>query len=120
MDTKPEILEETEIPMFEIKKDIAKIKKRDTELNFRTQKTEEYLNTFITLKDSELKSLLDELKGLDIPRLKDLHIYKIVDTLPVSVDDVKLILQGYTLTVSQDNMKKIAETVKKHLPEKKK
>jgi DNA-directed RNA polymerase subunit F len=120
MDTKPEILEETPIPMFELKTEMSKIKKRDEELNFRAQKTDEYINTFVTLKQTEIKALLEELKKMSIPRLKDEHLFKIIDLMPTSPEDVKLLLQGYTLTVSQDNQKKIAEVVKKYVPEAKK
>jgi DNA-directed RNA polymerase subunit F len=118
MDTKPKIIQETEIPMYEVKREIESIKKRDKELNFRAQKTDEFLNTFVTLKESDLEELSEKLKKLNIPRLRDAQIFKIVDILPASVDDVKLILQGYTITVSQENMKKIADTVKKYIPDK--
>jgi DNA-directed RNA polymerase subunit F len=119
MDTKPVIIQETEIPMYELRKEIGEIKKRDKELNFRAQKTDEYLNAFVLLKDSELKALIEDIRKMNIPRLRDAHIYKIADLLPTNTEDVKVILQGYTLTVSQENMKKIADAVKKYLPEKK-
>ncbi len=118
MDTKPKIMQETEIPMYEVKREIESIKKRDKELNFRAQQTDEFLNTFVTLKESDLEELSEKLKKLNIPMLRDSHIYKIVDILPTSTDDVKLILQGYTITVSQENMKKIADLVKKYIPDK--
>jgi DNA-directed RNA polymerase subunit F len=31
--------------------------------------------------------------------------------LPTTPDDVKMILQGYTVTVNQDNLKKLAKTI---------
>lgn len=113
MDSKPVMIEEKPIPMYELKDEINKIKKKDTELSFRTQKTDEYLGTFNVLGPRKGKELVDEIEKLNIPRLKPEHIYKIVDLMPAEVESVKLILQGYTLTVSQDNMKKIADTVKK-------
>ena len=42
MSNKPEILEEKEMSMYEVKEEISKIKKRETEVNFRVQKTDEY------------------------------------------------------------------------------
>lgn len=115
MDTKPDILEEKPIPMFELRDELSKIKKRDDELNFRAQKTEEYLNQFVTLGPRKAKELFKELEGLEIPRLKEEHIFKIVDIMPVEVESLKLIFQGYTLTVSQDNMKKIVGVVKSYI-----
>jgi DNA-directed RNA polymerase subunit F len=115
MDSKPTILEEAPIPIYELKDEINKIKKRDTELNFRAAKTEEYLSQFTTLGPRKGKEFIDEIAALNIPRLKAEHIYKIADILPADLESVKLVLQGYTLTVSQENMKKIAEIVKKYV-----
>ena len=116
--TRPDVVEEKEISMYELKTEIAKIKKRDEELNFRVQKTEEYLNTFATLKQKEAKELADKITALNIPRMSDKVLYKIVDILPKTVDELKVVLQGYTMTVNNDNMKKIVSTVKEFLPEK--
>ena len=113
------LISETPITMAELKEDLKKIKERDKELNFRANKTEEYLNMFSTLDADKARELMGKIKKLDIPRLKDEHITKIVDLLPVSADEVKSILQGYTVTVNNDNLKKISETVADYLPKKK-
>ncbi|MFH1398585.1 MAG: hypothetical protein ABIG95_00555 [Candidatus Woesearchaeota archaeon] len=117
---KAEIVSEMPISMSDLKKEIGRIKKRDQEPSFRVTKMEEYLNFFVQLSQKDAEALEQELKKLDVPRLKDLHIKKIVDLLPVTVDHLKVILQGYTLTVNQDNMKKIVAVVKKFAPEQKK
>ncbi|MFP4403797.1 MAG: hypothetical protein ACOC3X_02750 [Nanoarchaeota archaeon] len=114
MDSKPQIIEENAIPIYELKNEIEKIKKRDNELSFRAQKTEEYLNTIDVLSLKKGKELYNEIEKLKIPRLKSDHIYKIIDIFPKDIDSIKLILQGYTITVSQENMKKIVEIIKKH------
>ena len=54
-----------------------------------------------------------------MPRLKAEHIVKILDILPTTEDHLKLILQGYILTISQANMKKIVDLVKEYAPEEK-
>jgi len=118
MSTKPEIVEEKEVPCYEVKQEIAKIKKRDEELNFRVQKTDEYLNTFVMLSAKQGKELVEKLRSLEIPRLSDGHIYKIVDILPKTVEELKVVMQGYTLTINNDNMKKIVAAVKDIAPEK--
>jgi len=107
----PEILSEHPVTMVEVKEEIEKIKQRDKELNFRVGKTEEYLNHFKTLCKKEEEELIKKTEKLDIPRLKDIHIKKIADLMPRNVDDLKIILQGYTLTISNENIKKIVDIV---------
>lgn len=110
--TIPQTIKEIPLSLAEVKEEVDKIKKRDKELGFRTQKTDEYLQQFA--KEGTIK-LIDSLKKLKIARLKDEYIVKIVDLLPRTVDDLKTILQGYTVTVTKDNMKKIVEEVNKFL-----
>ncbi|MEA3514200.1 MAG: hypothetical protein U9R34_01885 [Nanoarchaeota archaeon] len=109
--TKPEITEEVPITMSELAEEISNIKKRDKELNYRAAKTEDYLHQ-IGLDSKKAKELYDKIKKLNVPRLKDAHLIKIVDLMPDNAEDVKTLLSGYTLTVTQDNMKKIAAVVK--------
>ena len=106
----PEILSQKPLCMAEVKEEIEKIKKRDKELAFRTARTEEYLNHYA--KKESLK-LVETLRKLDMTRLKDEHIVKIADLMPKTVDDLKFILSGYTITLTKDNMQKIVDEDKK-------
>ena len=110
----PKIISEEPISLFELKSEITKIKKRDKELGFRAAKMEDYLNEFVKLKKKEYDELEKKLGKLEIPRLKDMHIKKIIDMLPSTVDQLKVILQGYALTVNQKNMKRIVDVVKEY------
>ena len=103
------IINETPISMYELKKELEKIKKRDKELNFRATKTEEYLQQIISFKKSD--ELYEKLSKLKVPRLKEQHIKKIIEILPTTVNDLKVVLQGYTLTVNNENSKKIVDAV---------
>lgn len=107
--TTAKILSENPISMAELREDLEKIKKRDKELNFRANKTEEYLNQVVTTKNAA--ELVKKLTSLKIPRLKEQHIKKIVDIMPTTIKDLKVVLQNYTLTVNNENMKKIVDTV---------
>jgi DNA-directed RNA polymerase subunit F len=104
---KLEILKEEPITMAAMKAELENIKKRDEELNFRANKTEEYLAQFDLPNDKKVEEIIKKIEGLKIPRLKDFHIVKIIDLMPKTVEEMKGILQGYTITVTQDNMKKI-------------
>ncbi|MBW2972145.1 hypothetical protein KY359_03860 [Candidatus Woesearchaeota archaeon] len=109
--TKPQIIEETPITMAELKEELKKIKKRDEALNFRAEKTEEYLDQFVKLKDKDAKELYKKIEALDVPRMKPEHIVKLVDIMPTNSEEVKILLQGYTITVTKENMKKIADAI---------
>ena len=109
---KPVVISETPINLSMIKEELAKIKKRDKELNFRANKVEEHLGQFSPLERKKADELYKKIDGLKVPRLRDIHIHKIIDILPTTGEDVKLVLQGYTVTVKQEHMKKVAETVK--------
>ncbi len=110
----PQLIEEQALTMAEVKEHLGKIKKRDGELNFRANKTEENLNAVVTLSMTKAKELKKKLEDLEIPRFKDIHVCKIVDTLPATVDELKVVLQGYTITVTNDNLKKIIDVTKEY------
>lgn len=108
---KPEILEKTPMNVVQVKAALERIKEKETELNFRAAKTEEYAQDFakISLKDAE--KLLEALKALEIPRLRDAHFNKLIDVMPVSDKHVKIVLSSYNVTPTAENCKKIAETI---------
>ncbi len=105
------ILKEDPVSLAEAKTILAKIKVRDGELGFRATKTEDYLNQFVKLSEKQDEELYKKIDSLQIPRLKDAHIKKIISLLPKTMDDLKLILQGYTLTLKEESLKKIIETL---------
>ncbi|MCK4588921.1 MAG: hypothetical protein KAT77_00635 [Nanoarchaeota archaeon] len=109
---KPEIISEKPITMAEVKKALVDIKKRDEELNFRANKLEEYLNEFVTLSVDKASELKKKLEALKISRLKNDQITKIIDLLPTTLDDIKVILSGYTLSLSKKDMEQVINVVK--------
>ena len=108
-----EIINEKPISMSELKDKLAEIKKRDTELTFRGKKTEEYLNKISKFKKYE--ELQKDLEKLDIPRLKDRQIAKIIDILPIDIDSLRTTLVGENLIIKQEDLVKIVDTVKKYV-----
>ena len=104
-----QITAETPIDLYQLKKELEKIRKRDSELNFRANRTEEYLQQVATLKNSE--ELLDKIMKLNIPRLKEQHVHKILDIAPTTMVELKTLLQGYTITINNESMKKIHDAI---------
>ena len=105
-----DIVAENPISMYELKAELEKIKKRDKELNFRSARTEEYLNQVAALSKKP-SDLYEKLAKLDVPRLKESHLKKIIDIMPKTVNDLKVVLQGYTVSVSSENIKKIVDII---------
>jgi DNA-directed RNA polymerase subunit F len=109
--TRQQVITETPITMAELKDELEKIKKRDSALNFRAEKTQEYLDQFVTLKSKDAKELFKKIEDLNIPRLKPEHIVKLIDIMPATADEVKVVLQGYTITVTKENLKRVADAI---------
>lgn len=105
------VLSETATNASEVKQVLEQIKEHDKELSFRAQRTLEHLESTGVLTAKKAKELENALTKLDIPRLKEQHVHKLIDSQPKTADDVKLILQGYAVTVTNENCKKIADTI---------
>src|SRR3989338_2933520 len=102
-----QIISETPISAYQLKTELDKIKKRDKELNFRAAQTEDHLISTGVKKN--LDSLFEKISKMDIPRLKEQHIRKIIDITPLAVKDLKAVLQGYNVSITNENLKKIAD-----------
>ncbi len=104
-----QIISETPISAYQLKTELDKIKKRDKELNFRAAKTEEHLISAGVPKN--LEPLFEKISKMDVPRLKEQYIRKIIDIMPITIKDLKVVLQGYNVSITNENMKKIADAV---------
>lgn len=113
------IIEEKPISMAELKEELKEIKKRDTELSFRTAKVSEQVDVLKVLKQKDAEEIFEKIQKLNIPRLKDLHIYKIIDLLPQNLLELKNIIQSYSLTISNDNLEKVLEILGEYTSKKK-
>ena len=116
---KPEVIETRPVGVSEVKDILKQIHKRDEELSFRGGKTEEYVNDVAVLSMTKVKELTKKILALEIPRLKNIHIIKIIDTLPESPEHLKVVLSGYNVTITKENLKKIADVVEEYRPKKK-
>lgn len=115
----PKIISEEPMNMATVKVELEKIRKRDTELNIRANKTDEYIKQCFVIKKKEAEELYEKMSKMDISRLRDIHINKIIDIMPGTAEELKSILSGYTISLSGENLKKILEAVAEYLPQKK-
>ncbi len=108
-----QIISETPINIYHLKKELERMKKRDNELNFRANRTEEYLNQIAVLKNAD--ELFGKIISLNIPRLKEQHVHKIIDITPITINELKVVLQGYPITLNNESMKRIVDTINEFL-----
>ena len=108
----PKMIEETPITLVEVKEALKKIEEKDNELNYRSNKTKEYLNHFVTLTQTQKNDLYKKLNELKLVRLKEAHLVKIIDFLPKTVDELKVILQAYPVNMPKKDMESIVAIVK--------
>ncbi|MBI4451102.1 RNA polymerase Rpb4 [Candidatus Woesearchaeota archaeon] len=111
---KAKIVTEAPITMSEVKEVLAAAKEKEGELNFRAAKTGEYLQQFASLSAKDAKKLIDELTELSIPRVRETALVKLADILPKTPKDVKVVLQSFAITVTNENIQKLADTIAKY------
>lgn len=85
------------------------------ELAKKSEKIDEvkgFMKNFDILSFEKAKELEDELRGLDLLKLKDEYIVKIVDFVPETADELnKIILE---VSLDADEVNKILEVTKKY------
>lgn len=106
---KEKIIAERPITGAELK---TMLEKR-TELGFRAQKTLDHLQQAV--KITKPQELYKKLEGLEVPRLRDVHFCKLIDVMPVTPDDVRLVLSPFNVTIVKENLQKIADTIKEYV-----
>ncbi|PIZ51790.1 hypothetical protein COY27_02345 [Candidatus Woesearchaeota archaeon CG_4_10_14_0_2_um_filter_33_13] len=107
----PQFIEQKSLSLGEVKVILDKVEKRDKELTFLSNKTKEYLDCFMVLNEKKREEMQKKLQDLNLTRLKEEHIAKICDFLPKNVDDLKVVLQAYPLSMPKKDMDDIVKTV---------
>ena len=113
----PQVVEEVPLNIVEVKEMLRKIKERDEELNFRAQKTAEYLEAIHTIKPKQAKELKEKLEALEIPRVKEAQVQKIIDIMPKTTEGVKTVFSGLNISVTAENVKKVATLINEYAVE---
>ncbi len=88
--------------------------KKEKEENKRIEAIREYLNNFLKITPENATKLKEEIKNLNIIKIDEEHIVKIVDIMPSDADDVRKIFFGTPIILTQDEIQKILEVVNKY------
>src|SRR3989344_4121854 len=79
------------------------------DVSFRAARTLEFFEQIKPVSPSVEEKLLSDLNKLNISRLRDIHYLKLIDILPSNPKDVKLALQGFSVTLKNEDAKKISD-----------
>jgi len=109
------MISETPLSLVETKERLKDIKKRDTELGIKATKSFEYLTTFVHLDKKQADELASKINALNIPRLRDRHIVKIIDMMPQDLDSIKIIFTGDNITIKPEDLKRILDVIKENV-----
>ena len=82
------------------------------EENMAAKSTTEYIGKFVKLKPEKALGIKEILKELNIEKLKDKHISKIIDFMPEDAEDLKKIFVGEDFSLEQDEINRILEKIK--------
>ena len=111
----PQFMEEKPLSLVDVKAVLKKIEERDTELNHLSTKSKEYLEQFVKLTPTKKEELHKKLTALGLTRIKEEQLVKIIDFLPTTLNDLKVILAAYPLSLPKKDQESIVATVSEFL-----
>jgi DNA-directed RNA polymerase subunit F len=100
------------IPLSEVKNILRKVEKERKELTYEQRIALEHANKFAKLQSQKTKDLINDLNKLDF--IEESHVYKIVDLLPKTNEDIKTIFAKERINLNDDKIKKILNIVNKY------
>lgn len=105
-----EEVKETPISMAKVRDILDKIKEK----GYEQKLAHEHVKRFAKVDTKKVESLVKELSELEMRKLKDEQIIKIVDLMPNDVEDLKVILAKAQVPFKDEELAKIIEIVKKY------
>lgn len=111
--TQPKVIKEKPIDIYQVLSELNTIEKKDEELGFRSMRTKEYITDIEQISKEKAKKIREAIVALDIPRMKEEVITKIIDVYPVSVLDLKQLISSFNVAVKDDYVKQIFEILNK-------
>ena len=78
------------------------------------QKAFDHAVKFSKLNKSQELKLSEELKALEVPRMTDEHIATMVNILPNTLNELKVVFAGTKTTIAPENIDKIQKILSKY------
>ena len=94
--------------------DIVSNIEEERELTYRENRIKEYLNKTTKLSGADIKAAKEELENLEIPRLDESHIIKILEILPKNGTELRAIVSHSGTVLVDESVKKIMDVLAKY------
>jgi DNA-directed RNA polymerase subunit F len=109
------ILSKKPVSLGEIKSIVTDIKKSEKrELSYREEKILDYLKVLKPLTKTNIEKLKVELNGLEISRLDDIFIVKLIDIMPKNGSEIRAIVSHSGIILVDESITKILDTLNKY------
>ncbi len=108
----PQFISEKPLSLSDVKVALEAVEKRDGKLNYLSNKTKEYLDNFPILSLEKKEELYKKLTGLGLTRLKEEHFCKIISYMPATIEELKVVLQAYPLSMPKKDQEAIVEVIR--------
>ena len=86
-------------------------KAKDTELTYREEKTQEYLKNFSKLSLKDFEKAKAELIALELPRIEDEQIVKILELMPSNGTELRAIVSHSGVVLVDENVTKTLDVL---------
>ncbi len=94
--------------------EIVSNKAKDTELTYREEKILEFLRRFNRLSKNDYIKARKELLGLELSKLEEEHIIKILDLMPKNGTELRSIVSHSGTVLVDENVTKILDVLKNY------
>ena len=110
-----EILSKKGISNLEVQNLIKEKTKEVEELTYREEKTKDFLKKAVKLNKTNYEKAKKEVEALEIPRLEEEQIIKILDNLPKNGTELRAIVSHSGTVIVDENLEKILGVLKNYL-----
>ena len=104
------IIEQKPVPLTEVNAKLENAKKAGA-LNFRAEKVNVYITDLGLPENQQVIELQKKISDLNITRLRDRHIIKVLDLMPKDIDTLKSIFTGEAVSLKPEELKLILDTL---------
>ena len=110
MITEFDVIEERSVSLVEVAEILNQIETPTVE----QKKAFKHAKSSSKLKKEDALSLRKDLEDVDLRKLKDQHVSKIIDFLPEDIDDLKLILEDSLTAFTNEELQKVLDIIAKY------